>query len=172
MASWLSPLVSVVRVADGETWTRPACVNVLLVAATAPDVDGPRTATIFLSDTNFWVTVWATEGPASTGTSPGTSLILRPIVGGSVLTASFAQESCSWPRKPAAPVSGARKPMSSVPEQLIACERCVAAPAGAAVTVAASAVAAATAASSGNDLVFFMDELLVGGSEADGASGG
>jgi hypothetical protein len=40
--------------------------------------------------------------------------------------------------------------------------------AGAAATVAASAVAAATAANSGNDVVFLMDELLVGGARQTG----
>ena len=53
MASWLSPLVSVVRVADEETWTRPACWNALLVAATEPEVEPPMTATMFLLAMNF-----------------------------------------------------------------------------------------------------------------------
>ena len=118
---------------------------------------------MFLSAMNFWATVCAADGPCSTGASPGTSLIFRPIVFGSVLTASFAHESCSWPRKPAPPVSGASMPISSVLEQL---QRAMRAPsgalAGAAVTVAASAVAAAIAANSGNDLVFLMYELLLG----------
>jgi hypothetical protein len=54
-------------------------------------------------------------------------------------------------------------PILSVLEQLNAAERWAVAPAGAAVTVAASAVAAITAANSGNDLRFFMYELLLGG---------
>ena len=49
--------------------------------------------------------------------------------------------------------------------------RVLVAAAGAAVTVAASAVAAATAANSGNDLVFLMYELLLGGTGRYEASG-
>ena len=157
VACWLSPFVSVVRVADGDTCTRPACVSAVLVETTEPDVEPPTTATMFLSEMNFCATACASAWPFSTGRSPGTSLTFSPIVAGSVLTAYFAQESCSCPRKPAAPVRGASIPMSSVFEQLMPAVAFVLfAAAGAAETVAASAVAAATAANSGNDLVFLM----------------
>ena len=48
------------------------------------------------------------------------SLILRPYFDASVLTAYFAQLSCSLPRKPAPPVNGAVKPILSVLLQLTA----------------------------------------------------
>ena len=48
-----SPFVRDVRVADGEMCARPAAKSVVLDAATAPDVDGPMTATTFLSATYF-----------------------------------------------------------------------------------------------------------------------
>ncbi len=149
------------RVAEEEICARPAWLNDLLVAATEPDVEPPMTPTMLLLAMNFCATVCAAEGPCSTGASPGTSLTFRPIVLGSVLIASFAHESCSWPMKPAPPVRGASMPIESWLEQLIALERSVDAPAGAALTVAASAVAAATAANSGNDFVFLMYELLL-----------
>ena len=164
VASWLSPLVSVVRVAEEEICTMPAELNVLLVAATEPEVEPPITPIMVLLATNFCATVCAADGPCSTGASPGTSRTLRPIVFGSVLIASLAHESCSWPMKPAPPVRGASIPIARFFEQLIALERWVDALAGAADTVAASAVAAATAANSGNDLAFLMYELLLGGS--------
>src|SRR4029077_12743062 len=118
---------------------------------------------MFLLATNFAATVCAADGPCSAGASPGTSLIFSPIVWGSVLTASLAHDSCSWPRKPAPPVRGASMPMFKVLVQLSAEARELFALAGAADTVAASAVAAAAAASSGNDLAFLMYELLLGG---------
>src|SRR6476646_8748980 len=104
-------------------WAIPAAAYVLLDAATAPEVDGPITATTFLSATNFCAKVCAGAAPCSTGVSPVTRLILRPYFGASVLTAYFAQLSCSLPRKAAPPVNGAAKPILSVPLQLTACER-------------------------------------------------
>src|SRR5438876_10882650 len=53
VASRLDPFVSEVRVAEGEMCARPAAKSVWLVAATAPDVDGPRMATTFLSAPYF-----------------------------------------------------------------------------------------------------------------------
>ena len=99
----------------------PAWKYVLLDAATAPEVDGPITATTCGSATNFCAAAWAGAGPCSTGVSNGTSVTFRPIAGAICLTASFAQLICSLPRKPAAPVSGVTKPNFSGPEQLIFC---------------------------------------------------
>src|SRR5262245_8583284 len=101
-------------------WAIPAWKYVLLDAATAPEVDGPMTSTTFGSATNFCAAAWAGAGPCSTGVSNTERLIFRPIAGASCLTASFAQESCSVPRKPAPPVTGDTKPSFSGDEQLIA----------------------------------------------------
>ena len=123
------------------------------------------TPTMVLSATNFCATVCAAAGPCSTGASPGTSLIFRPIVCGSVLTASFAQRELLLAEE-----AGTTRERREHPDlERARAARCrgargLVAPAGAAVTVAASAVAAATAANSGNDLAFFMYELLLGGS--------
>src|SRR5579864_9387665 len=95
-----------VRVADSETWVSEAASYVGLEAATAPEVDGPRMATTDLSETYFCASATAGAGPCSTGVSPWTSLTLRPCCCGSVATAYCAQESCSWPRMAAPPVSG------------------------------------------------------------------
>ena len=74
--------MSVVRVADGETCTRPACVSAVLVETTEPEVEPPTTPTMFLSAMNFCATACASAWPFSTGRSPGTSLTFRPIVVG------------------------------------------------------------------------------------------
>ena len=106
MASLVAPFVSDVRVADSEMWAMPAAWYVLLDAATAPEVDGPMTATTDLSATYFCASVCAGAGPCSTGVSPVTRLILRPYFG------------CSFPRKPAPPVNGATMAIFSLPLQL------------------------------------------------------
>src|SRR6185312_4653527 len=84
----------------------PAWPYVVLEAATAPEVDGPRIARTLLSPTYFCASVCATAAPCSTGVSPSTSFTLRPSFGARVLTAYFAHEPCSAPRKPAPPVTG------------------------------------------------------------------
>src|SRR5947208_759352 len=98
----------------------PAWAYVALDAATAPEVDGPMIPTTALSATNFCAAACAGAGPCSTGVSNGTSVALSPTVWGSVLIAYFAHDSCSWPRKPAPPVSGVTSPSFIVLLQLIA----------------------------------------------------
>ncbi len=56
-----------------------------LEAATAPDVDGPRTTSTFLSATYFWASACAGAGPCSTGVSPSTNLTFSPSGFASVL---------------------------------------------------------------------------------------
>ena len=142
---------------------RPA-LNVLLVAATEPEVEPPMTPTMFLSATNFCATVCAADGPCSTGASPGTSLIFRPIVVGSVLTASLRPGELLLAEE-----AGTTRERGEHADRERARAADRAARAGSSrrrarpTTVAASAVAAATAANSGNDLAFFMYELLLGG---------
>src|SRR5262245_53690901 len=97
----------------------PAWKYVLLDAATEPEVD-TRRPTRCLSATYFWASACAGAGPCSTGVSPARSLILRPSFGASVLTAYFAQLSCSLPRKLAPPVRGVTSAISSCPRQLTA----------------------------------------------------
>ena len=140
-------MVSDVRVADGEMCAIPAWKYAVLDAATAPEVDGPRTAITFGSPMNFCATDWAGAGPCSTGVSPTTSVARRPILGASVLTAYFAQLSCSVPRKPAPPVTGVTKPILNGALQLIlddfAEEAVFSGRADAAVTTASASAAAA-----------------------------
>jgi hypothetical protein len=140
VASRFAPFVSDVRVADGEMCAMPAAASVWLVAATAPDVDGPSTATTFLSETYFCASADASE--ASSCESPASRLILRPYFDASDLTAYFAQLSCSCPRNPASPVSGVMNAILSVLLQGMPAD-CFA---GAAVAVAASAEAVTAAA--------------------------
>ena len=85
------PFVSDVRVADGEMCGTPAAKYVWLVAATAPEVAGPITATTFWSATYFCANACAGAGPCSTGVSPVTSCTFSPSPGASRLTAYFAQ---------------------------------------------------------------------------------
>src|SRR3954471_17999919 len=85
---------------------RPAWKYVLVEATTAPDVDGPSNATTLLSPTYFWASACAGAGPCSTGVSPSTNLTFSPRGFARVLTAYFAHEPCSAPRKPAPPVTG------------------------------------------------------------------
>jgi len=110
--------VSDVRVADGEMCAIPAWKYVSLDAATWPEAAGPMMATTLLSATYFCASVTVGAGPASNGVSPARSLILRPYFGASVLTAYFAQLSCSLPIKPPPPVSGVTTAILSVLLQL------------------------------------------------------
>src|SRR6476619_5758433 len=87
-------------------WASFAAEYVLVEAATAPDVDGPRIASTLGSPTYFCASVWAGAGPCSTGVSPVTNFTFRCIPGASDLMAYFAQLACSAPRKPAPPVIG------------------------------------------------------------------
>ena len=130
-----------VRVADGETCASPASKYVWLEAATAPEVEGPRIATTRLSATNFCASDCAGAGPCSTGVSPGTSVIFSPYLGARVLTAYFAQLSCSLPRK-----AGVTNAIFIGLLQLIACDAeadCVLLGLANAAAAAASASAAA-----------------------------
>src|SRR4051812_29485481 len=68
---------------------------------------------------NFCATVWAGAGPCSTGVSPTTRDAFNPSFGARVLTAYFAQLSCSVPRKPAPPVTGETKPILNGAAQLV-----------------------------------------------------
>src|SRR3954470_8379822 len=77
-----------------------------LDAATAPEVDGPRTTSTLLSAMYFWASDCAGAGPCSTGVSPSTSLTFSPRGFASVLTAYFDHAACSAPRNPAPPVTG------------------------------------------------------------------
>src|SRR3954465_12956029 len=77
-----------------------------LDAATAPDVDGPRTTSTLLSAMYFWASACAGAGPCSTGVSPRTNLTFSPSGFASLLTANFAHAPCSAPRNPAPPVTG------------------------------------------------------------------
>src|SRR3954453_11718809 len=97
----------------------PALKYAALDAATAPEVDGPITASTFWSAMNFCATVCAGAGPCSTGVSPTTSVTLNPRFGARVFTAYLAQLSCSVPRKPAPPVMGETKPSLNGAAQLI-----------------------------------------------------
>ena len=137
--------MSDVRVADGEMCAIPAANNALEAEAAAPDVAGPITATSRESAIIFWATTRPSPGPFSTGVSPSTSCTLSPSGLASVETAYRVQESCSWPRNPAPPVSGVMIPIFSVPLQLTACvlvtpdEPAPAVDASAAATIVASA---------------------------------
>ena len=122
------------------------------------------------SATYFWASVWAGDGPCSTGVSPCRSWIFRPICGASVLTAYLAQESCSWPRNAAPPVSGVTIAILSVFEQLRPPAAALeddelAATAGTAPSVTAViaeiAAAPAIAESLGVDLEIFMNHSFV-----------
>ena len=62
------------------------------------------------------------RAPCSTGVSPVTRVTFSPSAGASVLTAYFAQVSCSLPRKPAPPVSGVTIAIFILLVQLIACD--------------------------------------------------
>src|SRR3954447_1648341 len=106
VASLLAPCVSDVRVADGEMCAIFAWKYVVLDAATAPEVDGPRTTSTLGFATYFCASACAGAGPCSTGVSPRTNFTLRCSFGASSGTASFAQLPCSAPRKPAPPVTG------------------------------------------------------------------
>src|SRR5712691_205731 len=161
VASFCGPFVSEVLVADGETWAMPAWKYVWLEAATAPDVDGPRMAITLLSATNFCARLCAGAGPCSTGVSPVMSRIFRPIFGGRVFTAYFAQVSCSWPRNAAPPVSGVTNAILSVLLQLSAAVRPAftgAADADAAITQAS---AAATVAATNAVLLFMCPPWMI-----------
>src|SRR6478609_10487160 len=92
-----------------------------LEAATAPDVDGPRTTRTLLSAMYFWARACAGAGPCSTGVSPSTNLTFSPSGFASVLTAYFAHAPCSAPRKPAPPVTGVTSGSVMVLVQLMAC---------------------------------------------------
>src|SRR6188472_3883000 len=115
-------LVSDVRVADSETCTIPAAKYAALDAATPPEVEGPRIAITLGSAMNFCASACAGAPPCSTGVSPVTSEMLKPYFRGSVLTAYFAQLSCSLPRNPAPPVSGVGMASFNLPWQLTACD--------------------------------------------------
>src|SRR5437764_11270162 len=95
-----------------------ACAYVALEATTAPDVDGPMTASTLLSPTYFWASACAGAAPCSTGVSPSTNLTFSPRGLASVLTAYFAHWPCSLPRKPAPPVTGVTRGSVSVLLQL------------------------------------------------------
>ena len=51
-----------------------------LAAATAPDVDGPITATTLESEMNFCASDERLAGPFSTGVSPCDELHLEPVL--------------------------------------------------------------------------------------------
>jgi hypothetical protein len=59
--------VSVVRVADGEMCASFAAAYAFVDAATAPDVDGPRSARTLGVPMYFCASVCAGAGPCSTG---------------------------------------------------------------------------------------------------------
>ena len=92
MPSRGEPFVNDVRVADGEMCAIPAAKYVALVAATAPEVAGPITATTLWSATYFCASAWAGAGPCSTGVSPVSSCTFNPRPGAIRFTAYFAQE--------------------------------------------------------------------------------
>src|SRR4051812_23552518 len=115
----------------------------------------------------FCASVCAGAGPCSTGVSPCSSWIFRPNGGARVLTAFFAQESCSWPRNAAPPVSGVTIAILSVFEQLrfasARAEDELAAMAGTApsVTAVIAEIAAAPAIAETLDLEIFMNHSFV-----------
>ena len=72
----------------------------------APDVAGPMTATTALSAMNFCAMSGRSPRPARPACHRVMSPDLEAVLEPSVLTAYFAQLSCSVPRKPAPPVNG------------------------------------------------------------------
>ena len=103
------------RVADGEMCAIPAWKYVVLDAATAPEVDGPITPTTLAVRDELLRGGLGRCGALLDGRVEATSVTFRPSAGAIRLTASFAQDSCSVPRKPAPPVIGDTKPIFSGP---------------------------------------------------------
>jgi hypothetical protein len=101
-------VVSDVRVADGEIAVSFAFVISLALVTTPWLIDGPTMAMTFEFEMNRWVAVRAFA--ASSCESPWTILNLVAFALLYCETANCAQLSCSCPRKPAGPVSGAFTP--------------------------------------------------------------
>ncbi len=128
--------------------------------ATAPDVDGPmHRDDVLVGD----VLLRQRRGEVGrrAGVSPARSWILSPYFDASVLTAYFAQLSCSLPRKPASPVSGV---MKRDLQRVLAVEACVWLAADEpAPAVDANAAATMTASASANPPLLFIPIALLGG---------
>src|SRR5919109_4113084 len=101
-------IVKLTRVAEGEIATRFAFASSFPLVTTPWLIEGPTTPMTFLLEMKRCVAVRALA--ASSCESPCTILNLVPFALLYLNTANWAQLSCSCPRKPAGPVSGALTP--------------------------------------------------------------